>query len=135
MSDDTPTTAKRNPVGWFEIYVQDMNRARTFYEEVFQVTLEALPGPDPDLEMWLFPPAMSPENPGCGGALAKMKDKDSGTGGTIIYFSCEDCAEEASRVAAGGGQIHFDKMPIGEYGHIAMFLDPDGNMVGLHSMR
>ena len=31
-----------NPVGWFEIYVQDMNRAKAFYESVFGgATLEA----------------------------------------------------------------------------------------------
>lgn len=28
-----------NPVGWFEIYVKDMDRARKFYESVFQVSL------------------------------------------------------------------------------------------------
>jgi hypothetical protein len=40
----------RNPVGWFEIYVQDMDRAKSFYESVFQIQLGALPSPDPDLE-------------------------------------------------------------------------------------
>ena len=124
----------RNPVGWFEIYVQDMDRARNFYQNVFRVTLEPLPSPDPEIEMFVFPPPMAPDNPGCAGALAKMKDKHSGAGGTIIYFSCEDCAVEASRVAPNGGKLHFGKMPIGEYGFIAMFLDPDGNMIGLHSM-
>lgn len=124
----------RNPVGWFEIYVQDMERARTFYQNVFQVTLEPLPAPGPDLEMFAFPPVMAPDKPGCAGALVRMEGKDSGGGGTIIYFSCEDCGVEISRVQAGGGKVHFDKMPIGEYGFIAMFLDPDGNMIGLHSM-
>jgi hypothetical protein len=28
-----------NPVGWFEIYVQDMDRAKAFYEMVFGVQL------------------------------------------------------------------------------------------------
>ncbi len=32
----------RNPVGWFEIYVQDMDRAKAFYENVLSRTLEAL---------------------------------------------------------------------------------------------
>jgi len=36
---------KANPVGWFEIYVQDMNRARRFYETVFQGKLEKLDSP------------------------------------------------------------------------------------------
>ena len=47
---------KRNPVGWFEIYVQDMPRAKAFYEAVFQGALEALNNPDPlsfpGMEMW-----------------------------------------------------------------------------------
>ena len=32
-----------NVVGWFEIYVQDMPRAKAFYEAVFQVKLENAP--------------------------------------------------------------------------------------------
>ncbi|MDY0095883.1 MAG: VOC family protein, partial [Candidatus Vecturithrix sp.] len=39
---------KSNPVAWFEIYVQDMPRAKAFYEAVFQSTLEELKNPDPD---------------------------------------------------------------------------------------
>lgn len=125
----------RNAVGWFEIYVQDMERAKAFYEQVFQIKLESLPSPEPDLEMWFFPPLMAPDQPGCAGALAKMKDKDSGPGGTIVYFSCEDCAEQVARVVPAGGKINLEKTSIGEYGHIALVIDPDGNVIGLQSMR
>ena len=58
----------RNPVGWFEIYVQDMDRAKAFYENVLSRTLEALapPGADgSDMEMWAFP--MQPEAGGAAG--------------------------------------------------------------------
>jgi len=48
-----------NPVGWFEIYVQDMARAKKFYEAVFQLILERLN--NPELEMWSFPMAMDRE--------------------------------------------------------------------------
>lgn len=125
----------RNPIGWFEIYVQDMERAKEFYQSVFQCTMEALPVPDPDLEMWVFPGMGCEDQPGCSGALCKMKDKDSGTGGTIVYFNCEDCAEQEARVVPAGGRIHFGKISIGDYGHIALVVDPDGNMIGLHSMK
>jgi predicted enzyme related to lactoylglutathione lyase len=125
----------RNPVGWFEIYVQDMDRAKAFYQNVFEVNLEKLESPVPDIEMWAFPPLMASERPGCAGSLCKMKGKDSGGGGTIVYFSCEDCAVEASRVVPSGGRILFDKTSIGDYGFIAMFTDPDGNTIGLHSME
>jgi catechol 2,3-dioxygenase-like lactoylglutathione lyase family enzyme len=42
-----------NPVIWFEIYVQDMERAKKFYEAVLQTKLEKLN--NPELEMWAFP--------------------------------------------------------------------------------
>ncbi len=121
----------RNPVGWFELYVQDMDRARKFYEQTFQLTLERLESPD--LEMWMFPGG--PDRPGCMGALIRMPGKDGGGGGTIIYFSCADCAVEAGRAAQNGGQIFKEKMSIGQYGFIALVLDTEQNMIGLHSMQ
>jgi len=127
--------SQRNPVGWFEIYVQDMERARAFYQSVFQVELELLPSPDPDLEMWVFPGMGCEDLAGCNGALCKMKDKDSGTGGTIVYFSCEDCGVNASRALESGGEIHLPKMAIGNYGFISLVHDTEGNIIGLHSMQ
>ena len=121
----------RNPVGWFEIYVQDLERARAFYEATFQLKLVSLP--NAPLEMLAF--SGGPESYGCPGALVKMERKDSGGGGTIVYFSCEDCAIEAARAAENGGVIEMQKISIGDYGFIAMLLDPDGNRIGIHSMR
>ena len=125
-----------NPVGWFEIYVQDMQRAKAFYEAVFQGTLEEMKNPDPqgfpDMEMWAFP--MSMEAAGAPGALVRMQGCPSG-GSTLVYFSCEDCAIEAQRAALHGGQLFKGKMSIGEYGFIAMVIDTEGNMIGLHSMQ
>jgi predicted enzyme related to lactoylglutathione lyase len=83
--------------------------------------------------MLAFP--MNPELPGCPGALVKMEGKDSGGGGTIIYFSCDDCAVEASRAAKNGGEIFKEKFSIGEYGFIALVSDTEGNLFGLHSMK
>lgn len=120
-----------NPVIWFEIYVQDMDRAKAFYESVFQVTLQELKSPGVDL--WAFPMAM--DRTGAGGALAKMEGIPSGGNSTIIYFSCRDCAVEAVRAAEHGGRVHQEKMSIGEYGFIALVLDTEGNMIGLHSLQ
>jgi predicted enzyme related to lactoylglutathione lyase len=124
-------STNRNVVGWFEIYVQDIDRAKAFYQNTFQATLERLESPG--IELWAFP--MQPHNGGCAGALVKMNGKDSGVGGTIVYFSCADCAVEASRAAQNGGQIQKEKMSIGQYGFIALVLDTEGNMIGLHSMQ
>lgn len=120
-----------NPVIWFEIYVQDMDRAKAFYESVFEITLQQLNSPDIDL--WSFPMAM--DRTGAGGALAKMEGIASGGNSTIIYFSCSDCAVEAERAAKHGGRVHREKMSIGEYGYIALILDTEGNMIGLHSLQ
>ena len=121
----------RNPVGWFEIYVQDMDRAKTFYEKTLGVTFEKLESPG--MEMWAFP--MNMDAPGAAGSLVKMEGKDSGSGGTIIYFSCADCAVEAGRAAQHGGKVVKEKFSIGQYGFIAFVEDTEGNMIGLHSIK
>lgn len=122
---------RSNPVIWFEIHVQDMARARRFYEGVLGVTLERIGGPD--MEMWAF--GMGQGKEGAGGALVRMEGVPSGGNSTLVYFACEDCAVEAARVTACGGQLHKPKMSIGQHGHIALALDTEGNMFGLHSMR
>ena len=120
----------RNPVGWFEIYVQDLQRAQAFYESTFQVTLAPLAGPGGDMLAF----SGGPEAYGCPGALVRMEGKDSGVGGTLVYFSCDDCAVESARAADNGGAVVKPKFSIGEYGFIAMVRDTEGNMIGLHSM-
>jgi uncharacterized protein len=120
-----------NPIGWFEIYVQDMVRARAFYDSVFVTRLERLKGPD--IEMWAFP--MAHDRPGAPGALVKMDGFPSGGNSTIVYFTCSDCAIEAKRASESSGKIFKDKFSIGQYGFIALVLDTEGNMIGLHSMQ
>ena len=123
----------RNPVGWFEIYVQDVNRAKSFYEAVLKVKLEKLDTKAPDMpEMWTFP--MVRDGSGATGALVKMNGFASGGNSVLIYFVCADCAAEAGRVVKAGGRIHREKFPIGDYGFIALAVDTEGNMFGLHSM-
>jgi predicted enzyme related to lactoylglutathione lyase len=122
---------ENNPIGWFEIYVQDMGRARAFYGAVFETRLERLQGPD--IEMWAFP--MGPDRPGAPGALVKMEGFPSGGNSTIVYFTCSDCAVEARRASESGGKIFKDKFSIGQYGFIALVFDTEGNMIGLHSMQ
>jgi predicted enzyme related to lactoylglutathione lyase len=120
----------RNPVGWFEIYVQDMARAKAFYEKTFDVKLERLESPG--VELWSFPMV---DGPGCAGALVMMPGKDSGIGGTIVYFPGEDCGEMAARAMENGGTIQNEKKSIGQYGFIAHVVDTEGNLIGLHSMK
>lgn len=123
-----------NPVGWFEVYVSDMQRAQQFYETVFDVKLTELGDPnDSSIEMKAFPSDM--EKYGATGALVKMEGVPIGQNSVLVYFSCEDCAIEEARVEQADGKIERAKFSIGEYGFIALAFDTEGNMFGLHSMK
>ncbi len=127
----------KNPAAWFEIYVDDMPRAKAFYESVFGVTLTRLENPAtlsrPGMELWAFP--MAQDSYGSSGALVRMPGVQSGGNSTIVYFSCEDCAVEAAKAVKAGARIETPKMSIGQYGAMALVLDTEGNLIGLHSMK
>ncbi len=123
----------RNPVRWFEIYVQDMPRAKAFYEAVFRTQLERINTPDGGLQMWMFPGSM--DHHGTNGSLVEMKGVPSGGNGTLVYFACDDCAEEAARVVPAGGRIERPKISIGQYGFVVIARDTEGNVIGLHSLK
>ena len=120
-----------NPVVWFEIYVNEMSRAKAFYEQMLAQQL--LPLSWEGVEMLCFP--MRENGTGAAGALLKMEGCPSGGNGTVVYFSCEDCAVEVARVKRLGGHVVRDKFSIGEQGFIALIVDTEGNMIGLHSMK
>ncbi|GAA5191168.1 VOC family protein [Ferrimonas gelatinilytica] len=126
--------ANSNAVGWFEIYVTDMVRAKHFYQTVFETTLEQLSaGDDQSPEMWAFP--WVDEAYGAGGAICKMAGVSPGGNSVMVYFRCEDCAVEQGRVNDAGGKVVRPKIAIGEYGFISLVTDPDGNTIGLHSKQ
>ncbi len=124
----------QNPVGWFEIYVADMNRARAFYEKCFALKLDKMDSPDKTMEMWTFP--MTRDAAGAAGSLIKMEGGPTGGGtSTIVYFVSDDCSVEAGRAAGAGGKVMKEKFPIGEWGFIALITDTENNVVGIHSMK
>lgn len=126
----------KNPISWFEIYVNDMDRARAFYEAVFDVSLEQIEMPETDdngFQMWFFPADMTQY--GTSGALVHMPGFEAGGNSTLVYFACDDCALEESRVEAAGGKVQRAKMSIGSYGFISLAIDTEGNMLGMHSMK
>ena len=118
----------KNPSSWFEIYVNDMERAKKFYEAVFECRLEQLN--NPALEMWAFPQSFG--SYGASGALVRMPGFPSGGNSVLVYFSCTDCSVEESRVEPNGGRIQKPKQSIGEYGYVSLAIDTEGNMFGLH---
>ena len=127
------TTQPKNPFNWVEIYVDDMSRAQKFYESVLQIQLIPMqaPGNFGELEMLGFPWVEGESN--ISGALCKTSDFKPGAGGTLVYFTCEDCENETARVIEAGGHILQPKMQIGEHGFISIIMDSEGNSIGFHS--
>ncbi|WP_088328606.1 VOC family protein [Lacimicrobium sp. SS2-24] len=120
-----------NPVGWFEIPVTDINRAKAFYAAAFDMAFEMLEmGP---CQMAMFP--FNHEQPGCSGALVKGPDYEPAKGGIQIYFMCEEVTAQLARIEESGGQVIQEKLEIGEHGFIGLFKDCEGNTLGLHSRQ
>lgn len=128
-------TQAKNPFTWVEIYVDDMSRAQKFYETVLEIQMSALPMPEGmgDMQMVSFPWAEGERN--ISGALVKMQDMKPGTGGTLVYFACDDCSVEESRIEKADGKVLQSKMSIGDYGFCSIVMDTEGNTIGLHSMK
>ena len=125
---------RHNAIGWFDLYVNDMDRAVTFYQTVFKKELENMGDPtDSTVIMKSFPTDMAVY--GAGGALVKRAGASPGTGGTVIYFGVEDCAIEESLVNDAGGKVINPKMSIGQFGWVSLCMDTEGNMIGLSSMK
>ena len=101
----------KNPFTWVEIYVEDMSRAQKFYETILEIKMSELPMPE------------------------GMGEMQPGTGGTLVYFACDDCAVEEGRVENAGGKVLQPKMSIGDYGFCSVVMDTEGNSIGLHSNK
>jgi uncharacterized protein len=124
---------KPNAIGWFDIYVNDMGRAVRFYESVLKQKLAPIGDPTNETQMMGFPTDMAVY--GAGGALVKSNYARPGPGGTLVYFSVEDCSQQESRVVPAGGKVVRPKFSIGDFGWVTLCEDTEGNLFGLSSMK
>lgn len=123
----------KNAISWFEIPTEDLQRAQTFYETIFSITL--IPLDLAQLQMRMFPI----ENPQqVGGALVRNAEfyEPSATAGPLIYLNGNpDVQHILDKVQAAGGSILVPKTEISpEHGHMAVILDTEGNRIALHSV-
>ncbi|MEP3209639.1 MAG: VOC family protein [Maribacter sp.] len=118
-------------VGWFEIPVTDMERAKAFYEVVLDITISV--HQFGVFRMGWFP--NDPEKSGATGSLVQHEMyKPSFTDGPLIYFSCTDVNIPLGRVEGAKGEIMQPKTQIGEgHGFMALIKDTEGNRIALHS--
>ena len=121
----------KNVINWFEIPAADFERAAGFYEKVFATKLrrEQMDG---------APMAIFPYREGAtGGAVCQMPQLKPGGDGTLIYLDASpDVGAVLTRVAANGGKVVLDETLISEQiGYIGVFIDTEGNRVGIHAAK
>lgn len=126
--EENPKVTNTSPVSYFEIPVSDMDRAVTFYEAVFSISLDrtVIDGH----EMALFP--LAENSNGISGALAKGDSYVPSASGPRIYFSVENIDETLGKAVEAGGQIAYPKTHVGDF-FVAEFKDSEGNQIALSS--
>ena len=118
-------------VGWFEIPVSNVARAKQFYETVFEVKLS--PQNYGPVAMEKFPWEQGASGGGAPGTLVKADGYTPSHAGTLVYFPVEDINAALGRIKQSGGKELMPKTSMGGYGFIATFEDTEGNRVALLS--
>lgn len=118
-----------NFISWFEIPTLDINRAITFYSEIFGIEIQTMDMGEH--KMGMFPS----DDINASGTLIYGEGYEPTTKGIVVYLNGgDDLQNILSKVEAAGGQIIVPKTVITpEYGYYAYFLDTEGNKIGLHS--
>jgi predicted enzyme related to lactoylglutathione lyase len=123
-----------NAISWFEIPATDLDRASKFYETIFGITLQ--PMDMENIRMRMFP--LTDPMKGVGGAVVDSGGfhRPSTTEGPLIYLNGNpDVQLILDKVDAAGGSVMVPKTAISpEYGFMAVFIDTEGNRIGLHSV-
>ncbi len=122
-------TQKTNIANWFEIPVNDLEKAKKFYEKVFSIEM-ALNEMGPMRMAW-FP--MEQDVPFATGTLIQGEGYTPSHEGTRIYLRVENIDVALKKINENGGKTLAPKMSIGEWGFTAQFEDCEGNQIALHS--
>lgn len=111
----------------FSIHVDDIDRARAFYEAVFDWTFEPWGPPG----FYLIHTG-DEASPGVQGLMHRRHEPRQGSGlnGIEPTFSVDDIDAVAAAVEANGGTITFAKSAIPSVGTLIRFLDTEGNDIG-----
>ena len=123
-------TKKSNPVVYFEIPVNDIDRAVKFYTAVFNFDFEK--ESIDNNEMALFP--FVDGNSGISGALAKGEIYKPTKDGVVLYFKTEKIDETLKLATSNGGKVLFPKTDNG-IGLVAEFEDTEGNRIALFQIK
>ena len=122
-----------NAINWFEIPVDDFERAKMFYSRIFDYEMPEMAMGSSRMGMFVVDQAAGH----VGGAIVKVDDFLPSRHGTLAYLNAgEDLSTILMRVEDAGGRVLQDKTEITpEFGYYATFLDSEGNKVALHSPK
>lgn len=120
-----------NQINWFEIPVNNLDRAKNFYTTILSCNFQEIDSDD--AKMAVFQGNM--DRYGATGCLVEYSDVRPSVNGTVIYFACDDVDKTLNLVERSGGKVLIPKTDIGEYGYFAHFIDSEGNRVALHSVK
>lgn len=126
-------TADENACNFFEISVNDIQRAKKFYEAIFNIKMELVT--IQGIEMAMFP--YKDGNGKVPGALVKSPDHKPSADGAKIYLNGNPNLDvPLNKIPAAGGTIIMPKTQIDEnVGYMGFFVDTEGNVMALHSNK
>ena len=124
-----PTTMMKPHVSIFEIPATDITRAVTFYQNILDLPIETMEMPG--MSMGILPY----ENQMVTGVIVQGEGYVPSAEGITVYLNGgEDLQDILDQVAPNRGQVLMPKTPhADESGFFALFLDSEGNKMGLHS--
>ena len=113
-------------VNWFEIPAEDVSRAASFYEAIFETKLGTMPGPEGEIRTF----ANGDTPTGC---VSRSSHNRPSKTGTLIFLGVPGAVSDvAGRVESSGGLLTMPSTSLGPHGYMAQFVDTEGNRVALH---
>jgi uncharacterized protein len=123
------TNDMKSFVSIFEIPATDLSRAVDFYQAIFSIQIEKMDMPGMQMGLWPYEGQMVV------GVIVQGEGFKPSADGVAIYLNGgDDLQDVLDKVESNGGQILVGKtLHADESGYFAMFLDTEGNRLGLHS--
>ena len=113
----------------FEIPSDNVERAKKFYNSLFDWKMEKVPGP---MEYWMFRTVNDKGQETIGGGILKRQHTDQGI---TNFVGVDSVTEYARKVEALGGKVKVPKTEVPGFGWFAMCTDTENNTFALWEMN